>query len=156
LVRLVQRLFGMADMTRTLNELILVCRDSQEGFARAAQGIQNEHLKSRFALIARERADFVDELSNQVRQLGGEPASSSPANHRGWSELETRILAQDDASYLAECQAGEQNTLRHYEQALKRKVSPEVRARLETHRIAISRALEHLHIVEQVRTAITD
>lgn len=156
MVRLVRRLFGTADLNRTLNHLIAVCRDSEEGFGKAAKGVPSEHLRNRFLRIARERADFSEELAEEVRKLGGDAASSghpSGIQHRGWSELESRIRPKDDASFVAECEAGEQNTLRHYDDALKRKMPRELHVKIERQRDAVARALESLHIVEQVKTA---
>jgi uncharacterized protein (TIGR02284 family) len=156
LVRIVQRLFGMADLNRTLNDLIAVCRDSEEGFGKAANGVHSDLLRNRFTRTARERAEFSQELAEEVRKLGGEPASSGHPGgiqHHGWSELETRIRPKDDSSFVAECQAGEQNTLRQYEHALKRKMPPELHVKIERQRLAVARTLATLHAVEQVKTA---
>ena len=77
-----------------LNDLIASCRDSEEGFGKAAKGVHNDNLRNRFTGIARQRSDFADELARHVRDLGGEPAASghlSGIQQRGWRELETSI-----------------------------------------------------------------
>ena len=66
----------MADIIDTLNDLISSCRDSEEGFGKAAKGCHSDDLRSRFIGIARQRADFADDLTTHVRELGGEPAES--------------------------------------------------------------------------------
>src|SRR5690242_13190304 len=111
----------MADIIRVLNDLIATCRDSEEGFGKAAKGAHNDRLRDRLIAIARERADFSDELAEAVRRLGGQPAESghqSGIQEHGWRELEASIRPKDDASFVVECVNGEENTLRHYEHAL--------------------------------------
>jgi len=66
----------MADIIDTLNDLISSCRDSWEGFGKAAKGVHSDRLRDRFMDIAGQRSDFADELAGQVRELGGEPAES--------------------------------------------------------------------------------
>lgn len=147
----------MADIVDTLNDLIATCRDSQEGFAKAAKGVHSDNLRNRFIGIARQRADFADELVEHVRKAGGRPAASghlSGIQHRGWRELEESIRPKDDASFVVECVEGEENTLRHYEHALTRDDLPvATRPVVERQRLAVQEALLELRNVELVRRA---
>ena len=151
------QLFGdMAELIDTLNDLIATCRDSEEGFGKAAKGVHSDSLRTRFTGIARERAEFVDELVARVTQLGGQAAESgrlSGLQHRGWRELETSIRPKDDASFLADCEAGEENTLRHYEHALTLDLPAEARSVVERQRLAVQTALLELRDREQVKKA---
>jgi uncharacterized protein (TIGR02284 family) len=104
----------MDDAVRILNDLIATCRDSEEGFGKAAKGAHSENLRNRLTGIALERGEFADELADHVRKLGGQPAESghqSGIQHRGWRELEERIRPKSDAEFLVECESGEENTL---------------------------------------------
>jgi uncharacterized protein (TIGR02284 family) len=146
----------MSDLIRTLNDLIATCRDSEEGFGKAAKGIHNGQLRARFMGIARQRADFADELAGHVTNFGGYPAESahlSGIQQAGWRELEERIRPKDDASVLAECERGEQNTLRHFEFALTQELPDDVRPAVERQRLAIEEALLELGGLEQTRGA---
>lgn len=144
----------MANLVRTLNDLIASCRDSEEGFGKAAKGVHDDSLRMRFTGIARQRADFADELAAQVTQLGASPAESahqSGIQHAGWRELEETIRPKDDHTFLANCEAGEENTLRHYEHALAEDLPALVRSIVERQRVAVQTALLELRNVEQVR-----
>ena len=102
------------------------------------------------------RADFADELAEQVRRLDAQPAGSgnqSGIQERGWRELETRIRPKDDAEFLAECQAGEEHTLHHYEQALTHDMPAPVRAMVGRQRLAVQEALLDLRAMELTRQA---
>ena len=139
-----------------LNDLIASCRDSEEGFGKAAKGVHNDNLRNRFTGIARQRSDFAEELAQRVRDLGAEPAASghlSGIQQRGWRELETSIRPKDDATFLAECQRGEENTLRHYEHALSRDLPGAIRPIIERHTLAVQETLFALRNLEQVRRA---
>lgn len=147
---------GMGDVQDTLNDLIATCRDSGEGFGKAAKGCHSENLRHRFVGIARQRADFADELAAYVRKMGADPAGSghqSGIQEKGWRELEESIRPKDDASFLAECETGEENTLRHYERALAKDLPVPVRPIVERQRLAVQEALLELRNVEQLRRA---
>src|SRR3954463_3075671 len=90
----------------TLNDLISSCRDSEEGFGKAAKGTHNDRLRDRLIGIARQSADLSDELAGHVLELVGQPAESahlSGIQHEGWRQLEASIRPKDDMSFLAEC-----------------------------------------------------
>ena len=146
----------MADIIDTLNDLLATCRDTEEGFGKAAKGAHSDELRNRFTRIARQRGDFADELARQVDALGGEPANSghlSGIQHRGWRELETSIRPKDDATFLAECQAGEENTLRHYDRALAGELPAGVAPVVEQQRAAVAQVLIDLQSIEVARRA---
>jgi uncharacterized protein (TIGR02284 family) len=141
----------MAEIVNTINDLIATCRDSEEGFSKAAKGVHSDHLRSRFTGIARQRADFADELAEQLSAMGGEPAVSghqSGIQHRSWRELETSIRPKDDASFLRECEVGEENTLRHYDHAESQELPAEARSAVQRHRLAIEQTLLELKNLE--------
>ena len=60
------------DVISTLNNLIETCKDGQEGFQQAAEGVQNSQLKSLFYEFGQQRAQFAGELQGLVRELGGD------------------------------------------------------------------------------------
>src|SRR5947208_1004178 len=116
----------------------------EEGFGKAAKAVHDDSLRTRFVGIARQRSDFADELARHVTKLGGSPAESghqSGIQHSGWRELEERIRPRDAYSFLAECERGEENTLRHYEHALTEELPAEVGPVVERQKLAVQEAL---------------
>src|SRR5262249_14124216 len=103
----------MPDMIATLNELIATCRDSEACFGKAAESVHSDDLRARFTGLARERADFVDELAVHVRSLGGAPAET------GHPEVidDVQFRPRDDAALLGACEAGEEEAARRYAEA---------------------------------------
>lgn len=105
----------------TLNNLIETCKDGQEGFKQAAEGIQNSELKTVFYQYGQQRAQFTGELQSLVRELGGDPetsGSTTGAIHRGWINLKSAITGQDDAAILNEAERGEDVAKNAYKEAL--------------------------------------
>ena len=48
--------FSNSDIASTLNELIETCKDGQEGFKQAAEGVERSDLKSLFFEFSQQRA----------------------------------------------------------------------------------------------------
>jgi uncharacterized protein (TIGR02284 family) len=145
----------MGEVQDTLNDLIAVCRDSEKGFGKAAKDAHGDNLRRRFTGIAQQRADFAGELAAYVRKMGAEPADSGPQGgiNRGWRDLETSIPPKDDASFLAQCETGEEDTLLHYERALARDLPAPVRPMVDRQRLGVQETLLELRSLEQVRRA---
>ena len=109
------------DVISTLNGLIETCKDGQEGFAQAADGIERSDLKSLFYEFSQQRAQFSGELQSLVRSLGGDPENSGStlgALHRGWINIKSAVTGKDDEAILNECERGEDAAKAAYKDAL--------------------------------------
>src|SRR6478752_3719422 len=60
------------DIISTLNGLIETCKDGQEGFKQAAEGVERSDLKSLFFEFSQQRAHFAGELQQIVQTLDGD------------------------------------------------------------------------------------
>src|SRR5262245_13417243 len=109
------------DVISTLNGLIETCKDGQEGFKTAAEGVGDTSLKKLFYEYSQQRAQFVGELQSEVRNLGGDPEKSgsmAAALHRGWIDIKAAVTGKDDHAILAECERGEDSAVNAYQEAL--------------------------------------
>ena len=109
------------DAISTLNNLIETCRDGQEGFQSAADGVANAEYKRLFEQYAQQRAQFVGELQGEVRRLGGDPqttGSVAGALHRGWIDIKAAVMGKDEHNILEEAERGEDSAVRNYQDAL--------------------------------------
>jgi uncharacterized protein (TIGR02284 family) len=96
--------------SEVLNDLISTCRDSQEGYSKAAKGVHSDDLRRVLMNIFEERGRFVEELQAMVRNqsdghVADRPHGGGPM-HRGWSELEARIRPKGDPEILVNCLDG--------------------------------------------------
>ena len=102
--------------------LIETCKDGQEGFRTAAEGIEgDERLKSFLHSCSEQRGRFVAELEEELRKLGdfsSESSSIASSIHRGWINLKSALTGKDAHSILAECERGEDSALKEYQKAL--------------------------------------
>ena len=123
-----------AEVVSTLNELIGTCRDGQEGFRTAAEGVRGAELRELFHGYALQRADFVGALQDEVRRLGGEPEQTGSlvaSLHRGWMGLRAALEGEDDRAVVGECERGEAVALETYRSALNIDLPANVRAMIE-------------------------
>ncbi|HEV3468020.1 MAG TPA: PA2169 family four-helix-bundle protein [Pyrinomonadaceae bacterium] len=140
-----------AEVISTLNSLIETCRDGQEGFKTAAEGVRGEELKRLFREYSQQRARFAGELQQEVRRLGGEAADSgsvSAALHRGWMGLKSAITGGDDGAIIAECERGEDAAVAGYRSALGTDLPSHVRAIVERQFSEVKQAHERVRSLE--------
>jgi len=113
--------FSNSDIVSTLNELIETCKDGQEGFKQAAEGVERSDLKSLFFEFSQQRAHFAGELQSLVQSLGEEPetsGSTAGALHRGWINIKAAVTGKDEQAVLNECERGEDSAKNTYKDAL--------------------------------------
>jgi uncharacterized protein (TIGR02284 family) len=106
----------------TLNSLISICKDGEEGYRKAAEVVNSLPLTSLFTKYSEQRGQFATELTNLVDGLGGDPAergSLAGAVHRGWINLRSAVSGEINAeTVLDECERGEDAAKTAYESAL--------------------------------------
>lgn len=118
------------DIISTLNDLIEVSKDGEEGFRSSAENVDDPKLKAFFLRRSQEVAASVQELQELVRSLGGEPASStslSGALHRRWIDIKTALTSNDTLAVLNETERGEDVALATYRKAAEKDLPTHVR-----------------------------
>lgn len=95
-----------------LHNLIQVLDDGREGFAHAAEGIENPELQPLLEAYSAERAEMVQELlAVSPPEVHDQRGTFAGALHRGFIDLKAAITARDEAAILAECEKGEDHAV---------------------------------------------
>jgi uncharacterized protein (TIGR02284 family) len=139
------------DMISTLNELIEICKDGENGFRSAAEGISDSELQSLFRSYSEQRALFASELRTEVRRLGGNPektGSVAGAMHRGWINIKSAVTGEDEAAIIAECERGEDAAVAAYEEALAKDLSSEAKAVVRRQYAQVQQAHDRIRALE--------
>jgi uncharacterized protein (TIGR02284 family) len=138
------------DVISTLNSLIETCRDGQEGFKQAAEGIERSDLKSLFYEYSQQRSKFAGELQSLVVSLGGDPetsGSTAGALHRGWINIKSVVTGKDDGAILNECERGEDAAKSAFKDALKEALPGHIKDTIETQFSAIQEAHDRVKML---------
>ena len=131
------------DVISTLNGLIETCKDGQNGFKEAAEGVERSDLKSLFYEFSQQRSQFVGDLQSLVRELGGDPENSgsvAAAIHRGWINIKSAVTGKDDGAILNECERGEDSAKNAYKNALEEALPANIMETVQTQYVAVQAA----------------
>jgi uncharacterized protein (TIGR02284 family) len=140
------------EVISTLNNLIETCRDGQNGFRTAADGVRGDELKTLFHSYSQQRARFVGELQDEVRRLGGDPettGSLAASIHRGWMDIRSAITGADDDAIIAECERGEDAAVSNYRAALSADLPANIRAIVERQFADVKEAHDRIRSLEK-------
>ncbi|MDP9290878.1 MAG: PA2169 family four-helix-bundle protein [Verrucomicrobiota bacterium] len=123
------------DTLATLNDLIETCKDGQEGFRTASEGVGESDLKQLFSSYSLQRSKFAGELQSEAKALGDktpeETSSLAGAAHRGWINLKAALTSKERHSILSECERGEDIAVAAYKQALETELPANIREIVE-------------------------
>lgn len=131
----------------TLNDLIETCRDGQEGFKTAAEGVNDSQLRTLFLDYSRQRGQICQDLTQIVRQLGGDPEKTghvSAALHRGWINIKQAVTGKDEKAVVDECERGEDMAVEGFKKALQENLPVEVRTVVERDYTLVKQAHDRL------------
>jgi len=135
------------DVISTLNGLIETCKDGQNGFKEAAEGVERSDLKSLFYEFSQQRAQFAGELQSLVQTLGGDPektGSVAAAIHRGWINIKSAVTGKDEGAILSECERGEDSAKNTYKKALEEALPANVTETIQTQYTAVQAAHDRI------------
>src|SRR5690606_27536698 len=88
-----------------LNDLIETCKDGEHGYTTAAKDAKDAELERVFSNYAAQRANYIRELQQRVRELGGEVekhGSISGSLHRGWINLKAAVSSNEPHAVRSE------------------------------------------------------
>ncbi|HVT90196.1 MAG TPA: PA2169 family four-helix-bundle protein [Tepidisphaeraceae bacterium] len=123
------------DVSDTLNHLLEICRDGEEGFQTAANAIEDPSLKAELMQYSMQRRDFETDLVGALGTFGEtarERGSVSGAVHRGWINIKAAIAGKNSHAVLAECERGEDSAVEAYRDAINSGLPTEVAPLVES------------------------
>jgi uncharacterized protein (TIGR02284 family) len=135
------------DVISTLNGLIETCKDGQDGFKEAAEGVERSDLKSLFYEFSQQRAQFAGELQSLVQTLGGDPEDSgsvAAALHRGWINIKSAVTGKDEAAILNECERGEDSAKNAYKGAMEEALPANIIETVQAQYVAVQAAHDRI------------
>ena len=138
------------DIVVVLNDLIQTNKDSEKLFAYATGDVLNIGHKATFARYSRQRAGFARALQSAVLRLGGDPVGSGSVTGavlQGWMDIKSAVAVREDLAILQEVERGEDVAKKHYEAALQKSLSDDVRALIERQLTSVRECRDRIRIL---------
>src|SRR5215210_7019398 len=113
----------MDKIPNILNDLIRINHDRVVGYEKALEELKagDADLKTLFQRYITESRQYVQELTQEVSRLGGDPAegtTNSGKIYRVWMDLKAVIAGKDRKAILENCEFGEDAAQKAYDLAL--------------------------------------
>jgi len=113
----------MEKLATLLNDLIRINNDRIVGYERALDELKPEDadLKTLFQRYITTSREYVQELTQEVKRLGADPAdgtTNSGKIYRVWMDLKTAVTGKDRKTILDNCEFGEDAAQKSYDMAL--------------------------------------
>jgi uncharacterized protein (TIGR02284 family) len=112
----------------TLEDLIQISRDGQEGYRSGAEHVKDSELRLLLKEVSLERAKFAGDLENEAVRWGRADVNRSGtalgAIHRGWANLKAQLGGGDDA-ILSAIETGDDYARERYERAIEDSETPD-------------------------------
>lgn len=115
------------DIVNNLQDLLEKNYDAEKGFTKAMKDAKNQNLKRFLQQQAAQRGRFVNELSQEIRNLNEEPKDSGSFTgnlHRTWIDMKSSISGNTDEAVLSECIRGEKASWEEYKDTLEKQNFP--------------------------------
>lgn len=110
-------------IVEVLNDLIRINRDRIAGYEKAVENVEEGDavLRTLFYQLSDESQKLKEELADEVRSYGGEPADDTTMSgkiYRAWMEVKDTFSSDDAKSALEACEYGEDAAQKAYAEAL--------------------------------------
>jgi uncharacterized protein (TIGR02284 family) len=143
---------------KTLQNLVEILHDGQMGFAHAAENVKNPKLKELFSRFSLQRSQFAGKLESELLSLGEKDpqktgGTAAGAVHRGWIDLKSAFVKEDDHAVLSEAERGEDVAKKAYKEALEEELPAPLRAIITTQAEAIQAAHDEVKALRDAAKA---
>jgi uncharacterized protein (TIGR02284 family) len=136
----------------TVNHLIEICHDGEEGFTAAGNALETSapELAAELKECSTQRHDFAADLETQLVQLGEEPSSDGTvagAARRGWMHLKNALSKNHALAILEACEHNEDIAVSAYRDALARDLPPAIRELVMMQHEAVERVHDRIRML---------
>ncbi|WP_321289426.1 PA2169 family four-helix-bundle protein [uncultured Sunxiuqinia sp.] len=109
------------ELTKDLQDIIDICKDSVKGYETAADKIEQGDLQTLFLRLSQQRKGFVEEIKNEALKLGTELDESGSTKgffHRTWLATKAVFSRETNEKVINESMQGEKVAVENYNKIL--------------------------------------
>lgn len=141
------------NVAKSLNQILELLHDSQDGYNESAGAIKDQQLKAIFTNLAILRDKMIKELENKAHQLNithEKTGSMLAAGHRLFLDLKSLVTDGDPVAIINEIERGEKFTIKHYEDELEKQLPTDIKSIFQNQLNIIKNNLESILQKRQV------
>jgi uncharacterized protein (TIGR02284 family) len=140
--------------TEFLNTLLTRCYDSEAGYKKAAEDVDNPALTEMFNTFSDQRKKFGHEIKTEIINMGGKPEKGTSTTgdlHRVWIDVKSLFTSGGEDAILNESIRGEESMIKDYEKALEDATLPfTTQAVLRNQLTEVRSNLRRINMLEKV------
>lgn len=142
------------ETTELLEHLATTAEDGANGYAQAAEHVDDVGIKTVLKSLGEERSQLAQDLRsfvlNRYQQYVTESGSVKAALHRGWIALKDAMTGNDPYAVIAAAEEGEDYALEQWDEALTKSLPSDVKAMIRRQRDEVLSAYNRLRNLKRV------
>lgn len=119
-----------------LQDIVQVARDSQTFYQDVAKETTDARLRDVFDRMAAAKGELIGSLNGSIVRLGEAPPEGGTVAgslRKAYADVRATFSSEDNRIYVGQLEETEDRVLEHFEEALQKTDSPDVRSALSVH-----------------------
>jgi uncharacterized protein (TIGR02284 family) len=139
-------------MISAINDLIEICKDTENNFYAGADGVKDSNLKKLFNTYAQDYMQFAAELQREIHRLDGKPERSGSVVgviSSGWITIRSAVAGGNEGVVLAECESSMDKAVKRYEETLKVGLPPDEQMIVQRQYMQVKEGHDHIFMLKR-------
>lgn len=139
-----------------LQDIVQVARDSQSFYQDVAKETTDPRLRDVYSRMAAAKGELIGSLNSSIVRLGEAPPDGGTVAgslRKAYADVRATFSSDDNKIYVGQLEETEDRVLEHFEEAMRKTDSPEVRSALGVHLPKVRACHDEMRNLKQAMNA---